>query len=115
LVIAHSDTVLLQNATGRVSPSGRARVLHEKRKNVHAGIVGTLVHTETEGYFPRLTEVTYNPYKYETFVDKDTEEPYTGSQYAYMDNKRVFALEVLDKSQKSVYNPQITEQMELTL
>ena len=89
LVIGHSPTVLLQNAAGKVSQAGRARVLRERRKNVHAGIVGTLVHTEAEGYFPGL-EVTYNPYKYETFVDKDTEVPYGGSQFAYMDNRRVY-------------------------
>ena len=89
LVIGHSPTVLLQDAAGKVSQAGRQRVLRERRKNVHAGIVGTLVHTGTEGYFPSQ-EVTYNPYKYETFVDKDTLEPYGGSQFAYMDNRRVY-------------------------
>jgi hypothetical protein len=92
LVVAHSDTVLLQDATGKVSQAGRQRVLRESRKNVHAGIVGELVHTGIEGYFPGLTEVTYNPYKYETVIDKDTLEPYGGSQFAYMDNRRVFTL-----------------------
>ena len=91
-VIGHSDTVLLQDAIGRVSEAGRQRVLRDKRKNVHAGIVGTLVHREVEGYFPELDEVTYNPYKYTTFVHKDTEECYTGSQFAYMDNRRVYTL-----------------------
>ena len=91
LVVAHSPTVLLQNATGRVSQAGRNRVLRERRKNVHAGIVGELVHTGTEGYFPGQ-EVTYNPYKYESFVHKDTEQVYTGSQFAYMDNRKVYTL-----------------------
>ena len=90
-VIAHSPTVLLHNATGKVSEAGRQRVLCEKRKNVHAGIVGTLVHTGVEGYFPGLP-VTYNPYKYTSFVYKDTEEPYNGSQYCYMADKQVYTL-----------------------
>jgi len=90
LVIGHSDTVLLSDAHGQVSQAGRARVLRDKCKNVHAGMVGTLVHTEVEGYFPSLTELTYNPYKYETFVDKDTEEAYGGSEFAYMAYKRVY-------------------------
>lgn len=90
-VIGHSDTVLLHNATAKVSEAGRQRVLREKRKNVHAGIVGELVHTGGEGYFPGL-EVTYNPYKYSTFVYKFSESEYTGSQYAYMDNRRVYTL-----------------------
>ena len=92
LVIAHSDTVLLSDARGRVSQAGRKRVLRDKRKNVHAGIVGTLVHTEGEGYFPGLDEVTYNPYKYASFVHKDTGECYDGSQFAYMAHKRVYTL-----------------------
>jgi hypothetical protein len=91
LVVAHSDTVLLQDAVGKVSQAGRNRVLRESRKNVHAGIVGELVHTGKEGYFPGQ-EVTYNPYKYESFVHKDTEEVYTGSQFAYMDNRRVYTV-----------------------
>ena len=91
LVIGHSDTVLLQDATGKVSEAGRQRLLTEKRKNVHAGITGTLVHTGGEGFFPGI-EVTYNPYKYSTFVYRDTESPYSGSQFAYMDNRKVYTL-----------------------
>ena len=90
-VVGHHKQVLLANATGRVSEAGRQRVLREQRKNVHAGIVGELVHTGAEGYFPGLP-VTYNPYKYQSFVYKDTEEAYTGSQFAYMDNKKVTVL-----------------------
>ena len=92
LVIGHSDTVLLQDAVGKVSQAGRARVLRDKCKNVHAGIVGTLVHTGTEGYFPGIEEVTYNPYKYTSFVHKDTQECYNGSQFAYMTDKKVYTL-----------------------
>lgn len=91
LVIGHSDTVLLRNAQGKVSQAGRERVLREGRKNVHAGIVGTLVHTGREGFFPGL-EVTYNPYKFETFVYKDTHAPFEGAQYAYLADKRVHTL-----------------------
>ena len=90
-VIGHSPTVLLYDAVGKVSEAGRQRVLREKRKNVHAGIVGTLVHREVEGYFPGLP-VTYNPYKYDSFVYSDSEKPYTGSQFVYMDNRKVYAL-----------------------
>jgi len=90
-VRGHHKQVLLANATGKVSEAGRQRVLREQQKNVHAGIVGTLVHTGIEGFFPGLP-VTYNPYKYSSFVYKDTESPYTGSQFAYMDNRKVTVL-----------------------
>jgi len=91
LVIGHSDTVLLSGASGKVSLAGRLRVLKERQRNVHAGITGTLVHRGIEGYFPGL-EVTYNPYKYETFVHKDTETCYGESQFAYMAHKKVYVL-----------------------
>ena len=87
-VIAHSDTVLLSNAVGKVSQAGRARVLRERRKNVHAGMVGTLVHTGTEGYFPG-SQVVYNPYKYTSFVYSDTLAPFERAQYAYLAHKQV--------------------------
>ena len=41
-VIAHADKLLLRDITYEVSEAGRQRVLREKRKNVHAGIVGNL-------------------------------------------------------------------------
>ncbi len=41
-VIARVDTVLLRDVTGKVSQAGRQRVLKERKKNVHAGLVGTL-------------------------------------------------------------------------
>ena len=89
-VVGYSHTVLLENVTGKVSQAGRMRVLRDRKKNVHAGMVGTLVHSEGEGYFPGFDEVTYNPYKYESFVYKDTEEVYSGSQFAYMAHRRVY-------------------------
>ena len=90
-VVAHSRHVLLAGARGKVSEAGRQRVLREKRKNVHAGITGYLIHMEREGYFPGHP-VTYNPYKYKTFVYKYSERPYTGSQMAYLTNREVIAL-----------------------
>jgi len=40
LLYCHAHRVELHNAKFRVQPAGRARVLREKRKNVHAYIVG---------------------------------------------------------------------------
>lgn len=41
-VVAHADKVLVRDATFRVSEAGRQRVIRERRKNVHAGVVGHL-------------------------------------------------------------------------
>jgi len=68
LVIAHKTELVLHNAEFRVSEAGRQRVLREKRKNVHAFIVGELA----DYYAPEgeTEDVTYNPYLYDSFVNK---------------------------------------------
>ena len=72
-VVAHRDDVLLFDATFNVSEAGRQRVLRERKKNVHAGVVGIWDETGTDLIsIDRVntigTPITYNPYKYDTFV-----------------------------------------------
>ena len=100
LLYCHAHRVELHNAKFRVQLAGRNRVVKEKRKNVHAYIVGDchdigevskeryhLVRGKVESYdicqcegtmwceecVPESAEqfrhATYNPYKYDTFVD----------------------------------------------
>ena len=70
-VIYHAQSVTLSNCTFKVSKAGRERVLREKRKNVHAGVVGELIRTNVPlVHMPQMVSVTYNPYKYESFVRK---------------------------------------------
>ena len=56
---------------------GQRKVLREKRKNVHAFVKGYLQDAEkvsrNRQVITKEVEVTYNPYKYETFVDKTDE------------------------------------------
>lgn len=89
-VIAHSKTVVLKNVQGKVSEAGRQWVLSEQQKNVHAGIVGELVSFDSMLEFAGV-EITYNPYRYSSFVYKEaTEKAFDRAESAYMDNKRVF-------------------------
>jgi hypothetical protein len=79
-VVAHRDTVVLENCRFKVSEAGRQRVLREKRKNVHAGVSGTWAETVRDNAdFEHLSilgrAVTYNPYKYDSFVIRATEHP----------------------------------------
>lgn len=91
-VVAHSNNVTLTDVEFRVSEAGRQRVLREQRKNVHAGVVGTLFSKDIPMEFIDSVphEATYNPYKYNSFVDKVTLEPIRHAEYAYLDNRRVF-------------------------
>lgn len=84
--VRHAHTLLLNNVRFSVQPAGRAKVLLEKRKNVHAFVRGevafirnditeddgdiTVGTMERHGYRP----ITYNPYKYDSFVYADTGE-----------------------------------------
>lgn len=94
-VIARLPLVLLSDAEGKVSEAGRQRVLREKRKNVHAGLVGNLANASS-GLHRGMIEfvgdrITYNPYKYERFVHTVDESPFEGSAYALLTaNRAVF-------------------------
>lgn len=71
LVVAHLSKITLSVVTFKVSEAGRQRVLAEKRKNVHAFICGTVQGIqEVQG-----DQITYNPYKYASFVRKGDETP----------------------------------------
>jgi hypothetical protein len=84
-VVARTGYVELENVRPRVSQKGRDRVLREKRKNVHAGLVGEWVGYGVSVYSVPLpeTEITYNPYKSGNFYYRQTpESDYTGSDFA---------------------------------
>lgn len=79
-VILHADYVKLKDVEFRVRSGGKEKVRHEKRKNVHAFVIGTLVDfcefpCENIPSEPSDNVITYNPYKNDTFVYKSTEEP----------------------------------------
>lgn len=85
--VQHAHTLLLNNVRFAVQPAGRAKVLREKKKNVHAFVRGEIAfvrptlqddcgdlspeNMDRQGY----RRVTYNPYKYESFVDALTGTP----------------------------------------
>ncbi len=90
LVIAHVDEILLVDAVFKVSEAGRQRVLKEKRKNVHAGVMGfwdkKADYSLEIGFNP---VAYYNPYKYNSFVDSNTEKPLTKSSCVLLHKKGV--------------------------
>ena len=82
LVIAHCRDLTLSNVTPRISEAGRQRVLRDKQKNVHAGLVG---HWEALEYpYVHTASITYNPYRAATFTYKGDCEAYSGSKRAWL-------------------------------
>lgn len=89
-VIARSPHVLLLDATGKVSEAGRQRVLRERKKNLHAGIVGQLVSLEPQAFVEGSgSQITYNPYKYTSFVHANTGTRFEGAGQAYFSPRGV--------------------------
>ena len=93
-VIAHVPSVLVKDASFVVQPAGRAKVLREKKKNVHAFVRG--MNCLDDSFTPALdgltpVEVTYNPYKYNSFVRRDNEQPIHTAKFAVIDGRRVTA------------------------
>lgn len=95
LVLGHADSVILLNAEFIVKEAGRQRVLREKQKNVHAVVEGNFLTADSKHARHHGVGVTYNPYKYATFVDKDTEEPIFQAAMVTFTFGRVFATTVL--------------------
>lgn len=77
-VIAHTDSIILNNVKFVVHESGRQRVLKEQRKNVHAYVEGDVCirpYSSVDYAIYRKMEnpvqVKYNPYKKSTFYLND--------------------------------------------
>lgn len=90
-VIMYADYVKLVDVEFRVRKGGKEKVRSEKSKNVHAFVIGTLLdyceYPCEDMPSPSSDEiVTYNPYKHDTFVFKNTEEPIYRAQEVDMIN-----------------------------
>lgn len=98
-VLARLPYVMIENAILSVSPRGRARVLREKRKNVHAGVIGTWMRgaipvsgdTSPSSLWVRLK---YDPYKYDSFVRADNKQPINKAVYVILNQNGAFGFGV---------------------
>lgn len=89
LVIDHRKGVVLEDVEFVVREKGRQKVLDEGVKNVHAvarGIISEEMEVDSEAI-----EVTYNPYKYDSFVSKQDERPINTASLVFLTQDGVFA------------------------
>lgn len=87
LVIRHAETVLLADATFKVSEAGRQRVLRQKMKNVHAGVQGTLVDGDSPKRRRKFNRARYNPYTAGFFADEEGNPVTAAKTVLLMDGK----------------------------
>ena len=99
LVKAHTKELVLWDCLFQVNQKGRERVLEERQKNVHAGIIGRIDDLGFEMNMPDVREVTYNPYKHKTFVDKFTKKPILESEQVKLEPKNVYAIVPCENSE----------------
>lgn len=94
-VEGRSRAVLMKDCVFKVSEKGRQRVLKTQQKNVHAGVLGEVVKTYIDmNDAPNIVdfvELTYNPYLFDSFVVKETQERVQGAVEVLLLNKRIFA------------------------
>lgn len=70
-VIGHRTSLAIDSPVFKVSEAGRQRVVRERRKNVHAGVVGFLTSPyDWKQELVEWTPVTYNPYIFTSFVTR---------------------------------------------
>jgi len=97
-VVSRDVGAFILDAQYIVRESGRQKVLEEGRKNVHAFVRGNYITNwinphHSLGPFALWNEwemAEYNPYIYETFVDKSTKEPIFKSSLAVVTYSGVY-------------------------
>ena len=103
-VIARRELVLIKDATLVVRESGRQRVIKEKRKNVHAAVVGTwvrdketiaqiLISAEILKKQNQMKHVTYDPYKHPLFIETATLLPVVVADWVLLDSEGLWVIE----------------------
>lgn len=83
-IIEHTRCVLLENVVFSVSEAGRLRVLAERKKNVHACIVGDALEESSARQLSGWVPAYYNPYIAGHFLVDG--EPIHKCRYAKLDS-----------------------------
>lgn len=89
-VIQHRYAVWLKDVKFIVNESGRKKVVQTKHKNVHAFVRGYLI-DDIIGLGLNEVEVIYNPYKYDSFVEKQSLKPIKDAVYVKIIDKKIIA------------------------
>lgn len=77
-VIKHTDELFLEDVNFVVQEGGRQRVIRSKRKTVHAFVRGTI--SKNRKIVGK--SITYNPYKYSSFVCREDKKSIFSARFA---------------------------------
>ncbi len=87
-VIGYDKSIKLKDVEFKVQKGGQSRVRKEKRKNVHAGVVGKIISSGGNYNTKGWTLVTYNPYVHSSFVEHETGKPIYDAKEAILKNTK---------------------------
>lgn len=91
LVKLHSDVIILEEVSFRVSEVLRQKVIASGSKNVHARVYGWITSTDRDDVdLDGYRRAHYNPYETETFIDRETEEPIIECDSMILIDKRMY-------------------------
>jgi hypothetical protein len=98
-VLEHVTEAFIVDVEFAVQPAGRAKVIEQKRKNVHAFVRGIQVRIPAhviEEIFRTcdMEEVTYNPYIAGYFYRKRDSKPVFIADQVIIKNEKVYALNI---------------------
>ena len=101
--VRHAQLMILNDVKFAVQPAGRARVLMENRKNVHAFVRGDMTYMNNDYYGnmddyneenlrrQNYRQITYNPYgMYDSFVYRDTGVPIKSASQVVIVGKNIY-------------------------
>jgi len=86
-VVAHVATVNLVNVTFQVREAGWLRVVHERRKNIHAFAQGTYMAANSAP----ATAISYNPYQAGHFYCEANRQPIYSASHVRLAGVQAFA------------------------
>ena len=90
LVDQYANKVILKDVNFKISKAGQLRVRKEKRKNVHAFVIGNIV--TNIPYNLKLFRATYNPYRDDGFHLIDGTTTLTSARYVILCEKGLFVV-----------------------
>ena len=89
-VIDHAESIIVHNCSFRVGEKGRLKVIQERRKNVHAWVVGEFY--ERGSYdLTQLEELYFDPYFTQHFMSLDTGKKVIYADLVVCANNRCYA------------------------
>lgn len=97
LVAGHVTDCIIEAVTFKISEAGRQRVIRENTKNVHAWGQGKLL-VQFDLSKRASIELSYNPYKHETFIDRLTRKPIYSCRYLIVRNNKVWVSSAADET-----------------